>query len=83
MGGNKYLDGIRVRRTLRRVDKLVSEALCYGFHVAERALPGLHQTHSFKASANLNTEVKAEPHTPMVMREMDWLTRRRGETSTA
>jgi hypothetical protein len=35
------LDGIRVRRTLGSVDKLVRETLCDRFHVAERRLAGL------------------------------------------
>lgn len=78
-GGIAHLDGVRVGRALRRVDELISKALSNRLNVAERGFTGLEKA-GFRSSAQNFWHAK---RTPVVRRETDWLTRRRGETSTA
>lgn len=74
------LDGIRVRRTLGSVDKLVRETLCDRFHIAERRLAGL----CINANAVRTRSTPAHMLlTPMVRSATAWFTLRRGDTSTA
>jgi hypothetical protein len=74
------LDGVRVGGALGSVDELVSEALGDRLDVAEGGFTGLRKR---RISAGGKDMIRAPILTPTVRRATAWLTRRRGETSTA
>lgn len=73
------LDGVRVRGTFCCIDELIGQALRNGFHVAESRFPSLRED-LFSEFCHLWMCAQL---TPTVRSAMDWLTRLKGETSTA
>lgn len=83
-GGRADLNRVRVGRALRRVDELIRETLGHRLHVAERGLARLYvRKYRISVSVRELTESMPDGRTPVVRRAMAWLTRRRGDTSTA
>ena len=74
------LNSIWVWWTLGSVDEFISKALSNRLHIAESRFTSLIKIGHLQIHYPWRKEIL---HTPVVMRAMAWLTRRRGDTSTA